>query len=103
MVRVSAMTQIFLSKIIIYVYLYFRNSYVCLFVRSFVPMPTHCTITRFGFRARRIDGVECGVFSNHAPLGQTTLRMDKYGSNDRINLLHDFKRLILSWTRTCPG
>ena len=40
----------------------------------FVPMQTHYTITRFGFRARRIDGVECGLFSNHAPLGQTTLR-----------------------------
>ena len=40
-----------------------------------VPMPTHCTITRFGFRARRIDDVECGLFSNHATLGQTTLRV----------------------------
>ena len=36
-----------------------------------VPMPTHCTITCFGFHARWIDGVECGLFSNHAPLGQT--------------------------------
>ena len=44
-----------------------------------VIMPTHCTITRFGFRARRIDGVECGIFPNHAPLGQTTLRVwDEY-------------------------
>ena len=43
----------------------------------FVPMPTHCTITRFGFRARRIDGVECGLFSNHTPLGQTTLRVER--------------------------
>ena len=40
-----------------------------------VPMPTHCTITRFGFRARRIHGVKCGLFSNHAPLDQTTLRV----------------------------
>ena len=31
------------------------------------------TITRFGFHARWIDSVECGLFSNHAPLGQTTL------------------------------
>ena len=38
-----------------------------------VLMPTHCMITRFGFRARRIYGVEGGLFSNHAPLGQTTL------------------------------
>ena len=37
--------------------------------------PTHCTITYFGFRARQIDGVECGLFSIHAPLGQTTLRI----------------------------
>ena len=43
----------------------------------FVSMPTHCTIMRFGFRARRIDGVECGLFSNHAPLGQTTLRVGR--------------------------
>ena len=56
---------------------YFRNGFLmqkeekCLFV----PIPTYCTITRFGFRARRIDGVECGLFSNHAPLGQTTLRV----------------------------
>ena len=42
-----------------------------------VLMPTHCTITRFGFRARRIDGVKCGPFSNHAPLGQTTLRVGR--------------------------
>ena len=42
-----------------------------------VPMPTHCTITRFGFRARRIDGFKCGLFSNHATLGQTTLRVGR--------------------------
>ena len=40
-----------------------------------VPMPTHCTITCFGFHARWIDGVKCGLFSNHATLGQTTLRV----------------------------
>ena len=38
-----------------------------------VPMPTHCTITCFGFHARWVDGAKCGLFSNHAPLGQTTL------------------------------
>ena len=42
-----------------------------------VPMPTHCTITCFGFRARRIDGVECGIFSILAPLGQTILRVGR--------------------------
>ena len=42
-----------------------------------VPMPIHCTITRFGFHARRIDGVKCGLFSNHAPLGQITLRVGR--------------------------
>ena len=42
-----------------------------------VPMPTHCTITCFGFRARRIVGVECGLFSIHAPLGQATLRVGR--------------------------
>ena len=40
-----------------------------------VLMPTHCTITCFGFHARWIDGVKCGLFSNHAPLGKTTLRV----------------------------
>ena len=38
----------------------------------YVPMPTHKAITRFGFHTRRIHGVKCGVFLNHAPLGQTT-------------------------------
>ena len=37
-------------------------------------MPTHYTITCFGFHVGGIDGIECGLFSNHAPLGQTTLR-----------------------------
>ena len=44
---------------------------VCVLCVCF-PMPTHCTITCFGFRARRMDGVECGLFSIHAPLGQIT-------------------------------
>ena len=30
-----------------------------------------------GSAARRIDGVECGLFSTHAPLGQTTLRVGR--------------------------
>ena len=42
-----------------------------------VPMPTHCTIMRFGFHARWIDGVKCGLFSNHTPLEQTTLRVGR--------------------------
>ena len=42
-------------------------------------MPTHCTITCVGFHARWIDGVKCGLFSNHAPLGQTTLRVVQCG------------------------
>ena len=42
-----------------------------------VPMPTHCTITCFGFHTRWIDGVKCGLFSNHALLGQTTLRVGR--------------------------
>ena len=41
-------------------------------------MPTHCTITCFGFHARWIDGVKCSLFSKYAPLGQTTLRVDEY-------------------------
>ena len=43
-----------------------------------VPMPTHCTITRFGFHARQRDGVKCDLLLTHAPLGQTTLRWDEY-------------------------
>ena len=46
-----------------------KNKCVC------VPMPIHCTITCFGFHARWIDGIKCGLFSNHPPLGQTTLHM----------------------------
>ena len=38
-------------------------------------MPTPCTIMCFRFCARQIDGVECGLFSIHAPLGQNTLRV----------------------------
>ena len=38
-------------------------------------MPTHCTITHFRFRAGWINGIKCGLFSNHTPLGQTTLRV----------------------------
>ena len=50
-----------------------QRVYVCVCVC--VPMPTHCTITCFGFHARWIDGVKCGLSSNHAPLGQTTLHV----------------------------
>ena len=47
------------------------SKYVC------VPMPTHCTITCFGIRTRRMDGIECGLFSIHTLLGQTTLRVGR--------------------------
>ena len=50
---------------------------VCVCVCACVLMPIHCTITSFVFRTRRIDGVECGLSSNHAPLGQTTLRVGR--------------------------
>ena len=43
-----------------------------------VPMPTHFTIMRFGFHARWIDGVKCGLFSNHAPLGRPHYVWDEY-------------------------
>ena len=35
------------------------------------------TITRLVFRTRQIDGVQCGRFSIHAPLGETTLRVGR--------------------------
>ena len=63
-------SQLFIIIIIIIIIIILS---LCLFI----PMPTHCTITRFGFRARRIDDVECGLFSNHAPLGQTTLHVGR--------------------------
>ena len=47
---------------------------VCVFVR--VPMPTHCTITCFGFHVMWRDGVKCSLFLNYAPLGQTTLHVE---------------------------
>ena len=46
---------------------------MCICVCVCVLMPTHCTITCCGFHAKWIDGVKCGLFSNHAPFGQTTL------------------------------
>ena len=50
-------------------------------------MLTHCTITRFRFRARQIDGVKCGLFSNHAPLGQIILRVGRVGLSVLCNCL----------------
>ena len=44
-----------------------------IFVCVCVLMPTHCTIMCFGFHTRQIDGIKCGLFLNHTPLGQTTL------------------------------
>ena len=52
-------------------YKFARSVFAC------VPMPTHCTSIRFGFHARWIDGVKCGLFTNHAPPGQTTLRVGR--------------------------
>ena len=48
----------------------YGDSRFCLSVCLSVVMRTHCTITCFGFRARRIAGVKCGLFSNNAPLGR---------------------------------
>ena len=52
-----------------------------------VPTPTHCTIMRFGFHTGWIDGIECGLFSNHAPLGQTTYVKDKIWSKRKLDFL----------------
>ena len=49
-----------------------KNMCVC------VPMPTHCTITCFGFRTRQIDGVECGLFSNHHRLDRPHYVLGEY-------------------------
>ena len=62
------------SNVIVLYVLTFNFSKVVIVV---VPMPTHCTITCFEFHARRIDDVECGLFSINAPLGQTTLRVER--------------------------
>ena len=40
-------------------------------------MPTRSIITCFRFHSRRIDGVKFGLFLNHAPLGDTTLRVGR--------------------------
>ena len=64
---------------------YLVNIKIVLFLRNYciypniclsVLMPTHCTIMRFRFHTRQIDSVKCGLFSNHALLGQTTLRVE---------------------------
>ena len=60
--------------LMIIIYIYIHTHYMNdIDIIMCVPMPTHCTITCFGFHARWIDGGKCGLFSNHAPLGQTTL------------------------------
>ena len=41
-----------------------------------------CTITRLGFHTRQTDGVECGLFFIHAPLGQTTLCVRRLRDDD---------------------
>ena len=60
---------------------YYCSCYCCLLYSFFiycyyylsVLMPIHCTIMCFGFHARPIDDVKCGLFPNHALLGQITL------------------------------
>ena len=66
------------SIVYIYIYIYIEIMVVLLIMCVRFLMPTHCTITCLGFRARRIDGVECDLFSIHAPLGQTTLHVGEY-------------------------
>ena len=50
---------------------------VCVCVCVFQCRPS-CTITRLGFRARRIDGVECGLFLIHAPIDRRHYVWDEY-------------------------
>ena len=51
---------------------------VCVRVRVCFPMPIHCTITCFRFRARQIDGVECGLFQFMHCLGRSYYMWDEY-------------------------
>ena len=63
----------------------FRDPIMCVCVC--VPMPTHCTITRFGFHARCIHlGIKCGLFFNHAPLGQTILRVGRVSVLEKVEV-----------------
>ena len=50
------------------------NSTICVCVCSNAN-PLHYYV--LGFCAGRIDGIECGLFSNHAPLVQTTLHVGR--------------------------
>ena len=50
-----------------------QKKYVCVCVCVCVPMPTHCTTKRFA----TTNGIESGLFLNHAPLGQTTLQVGR--------------------------
>ena len=68
----SKTLNIHIHKVRICIIIIIIHIIVCLF-----PMPTHCTITFFGFCARRIDSVEYGLFSVHTLLGQTTLRVGR--------------------------
>ena len=70
----TSLSFIFQSKTLVNVILYYNSILratqhkvyvcvcVCVSVCLSVPIPTHCTITHFGFRSGRIDGVECGLF-----------------------------------------
>ena len=50
-----------------------------------------------GFRARSIDGVDCGLFSIHAPLGQTTLRV---GGLKFLMLMYKWGRRLIEISRS---
>ena len=41
-----------------------------------------CVCAHLGFWIRQVFGVECGLFSIHAPLGQTTLRVGRVWDDD---------------------
>ena len=72
---------------------------VCVCVCVFQCIP-NCTIIRMGFRTRRIDGFECGLFSIHAPLGMITLRVGRvWGDDDRKGEVEIQCRLIACSSR----
>ena len=70
MIREDKYQRLIIDNGKIYIYMNFLALLIIKYVVAVVPMSTPAQL-----RARRIDDVECGLFSNHAPLGQTTLRV----------------------------
>ena len=65
--RVLAVKDLPLGRTHCYYYYHHLHSSEIITKYCLFQMPTHFTIMHFDFHTRRIDGIECGLFSNHVP------------------------------------